>query len=142
MTKPAFFAAARSFSHANLMYQKFKESSSDVHILDFNHYFITPQGIYFLLWFSLLFNVCAFLKNQKAIPKSIEKDLQKVYEDLKQCRHVTFHIPPSFYDDRFRIFLKPSSWKTVEKIHHALSKFFDDEFLRYGEETYLHPNQS
>ena len=137
MTKEAFFATTRSFIHANLMLKSFNKTETDIPITDFNNYFSTAQGAYLLLWYALLFNVIAFLKNQRALPKSIEDDVDKVYEGLRQCRHAVFHITPTFFDEKFMILAKPKAFKIIQKIHFSLSEFFDTELQKYGNETSL-----
>jgi hypothetical protein len=137
MTKEALFAATRTFIHAELMRRNFNVTESKSHISDFVNYFAEPQGSYLLLWYSLLFNVCAFLKNQNAIPESIKGDLPKVYEDMNDLRNVAFHIPPTFFDKRFDVLINPSAFSTVCKIHETLQVFFDSELSRYGAETTL-----
>jgi len=137
ITKEAFFAVARSFIHANLMFKQFNATETDVPITDFNNYFATAKGSYLLLWYAMLFNVCAFIKNQNVIPESIKEDLPMVYEELNDLRNVAFHIPPTFFDKRFRILIDPKAFDTVSKIHHRLSEFFDLELSRYGIETSL-----
>lgn len=122
------------------MYDQFKKTESSFNIRDFTNDFVTEQGSYLLLWYALLFNVCAFLKNQNAIPTHIKSDLDSVYEQLNGLRNVVFHIPPTFFDDRFKILISESKFKTISRIHIALSEFFDTELAKYGQETDLTPS--
>lgn len=62
------------------MYKQFIMTDADVPLTDFNKYFVTDQGAYRVLYLSLLFNVCAFLKNQKCIPITIQTDLESIYQ--------------------------------------------------------------
>ena len=90
MEKKALFAASRSFIQANTKYRHFLAAESEVHPTDFNHFFTTSESVYLALWYSLLFNVCAFLKNQGAVPLVIREDLDSIYESFKEFRHFTF----------------------------------------------------
>jgi hypothetical protein len=139
MDKKTFFAAVRSYTHSNVMFNRFNETDSDLTIRDFNNYFVTEQGTYLLLWYSLLFNVCAFLKNQDAIPDSIKDDVTDIYDQWNDLRNVVFHIPPAFFDDRFRILLSPKSFQKISRIHRTLSDYFNTELVTFGEETDLTP---
>jgi hypothetical protein len=139
MDKRTFFAATRSFTQANTMYNQFISTTPRTDVRDFNHYPVSQKGVYHFLWLALLFNVCASLKGQSAIPNSIADDLESIYEPLRDFRHVIFHIPPEYFDDRFNILLQPSAFDKCVRIHEALSEFFADGLAKYGETTTLSP---
>jgi hypothetical protein len=139
MTKKAFFAGARSFIQANRMHELFNATDSDVDIRDFNHYFTTPQGIYFALWYALLYNVLEFLREQRSLPKPIAADVQTIFHPLRRFRNVIFHTPPKYFDERFNVILNKKAFDTILRIHFELSAFFDAELKKYGEYTELTP---
>ena len=139
MTKRKFFAAARSFIHANLMHKRFNETESKFDIRDFNAYFVDPQGIYFSLWYALLYNVLEFLTIEKAIPPNISKEVDAIYHPLRRFRNAILHTPPKYFDKRFDFILSQKAFKKILSIHFGLSKYFDEELAKYGETAELSP---
>ena len=135
MTKKKLFSASRSFIRANLMLRNFNKTDSRFHITDFNHYLTDPQGIYFCLWYALLFNVLEFLDEEKLTPLQIKKEVKEVFTPLKKFRNAVLHPQASYFDKRFEFMLNENYFKKVQHIHNELSNYFDAELATYGEET-------
>ena len=119
------------------MYKQFNKTESKFKLNDFNYYFADPQGIYFGLWYALLYNVLEFLKEQQSIPGPIIAYANEIYDPLRRFRNVILHTPPKYFDKRFDFILSRQAFKKVIYIHNELSKYFDNELAKYGETTDL-----
>ena len=127
MKHSAFLSVYRTFAQAHWMFLSFDKTPDAVSIRSLA-YFITERGTYMLLWYSLLFNVCEFLKANKSLPKSAEPQFLELRERWEKCRHMVSHVKPEVFNkENFRILASKRDHETIRSIHESLRLFFASE---------------
>ncbi|MCB9501622.1 MAG: hypothetical protein H6696_06760 [Deferribacteres bacterium] len=113
------------------MFEQFEKHKHLFDKNDLKNIFVSVPGTYMMLWYGLLFAVCGYLKDNNSIPKTIEQDVNSIYESLRLFRNAVFHVQDKYYTHKlFSIMKDNNSVHKIRKIHDTLGNYFLEEMKR------------
>lgn len=120
--------------HISFHKEELKKKKKSINSLE---YFISWEGTYLCVWYSLLFSVLEGLE-QHGFDLSMFKNYdQQLKKDLKNFRNAIFHTPSKYWDTRFVKFIKkyPANLEsTVEKLHKEIALALQSE-IKHRDKT-------
>ena len=95
-------------------------------------FFTGDQFVFMFIWCGLVFAMCEAFKNFNIIIPEIQKDIDDVYDDLKQFRNAIFHVHNKFLSNKLRKLIKDIEFLIkVTRIHEGIGRYLDNEKDKY-----------
>lgn len=125
MTAQEWEATARTWFQASwMLYNYIFTADKDMRTDDYLYLF-TANATYLLLWASLLFAICEFLRKCDDVPTELLSDANKLYHRLRKLRNAVFHIHRDLRPKSITKFLNDAEF-TFDLIdfHHSFEEYF------------------
>ena len=129
MNNETFITLHRHWMWANVMKQHFDRELEKGVKLPFN--IADRPGAYMLLWYSVLFSVLETFRNAGVTFPTVQKEIDEIYEPLKDLRNAIFHPQPKYWPRKLLRFISMKDTPIkVREIHSFIGGYFLQEIAR------------
>lgn len=127
MQKQRLAAIHRHWIWANSLKQKFEAILVKAGVRPSDEasiWFASDIGMFFCLWYGVLFVVCEALKKEKVKIPGVQADIDGIYESLRLFRNAVFHIQNEYWPDKlFKIMEDKGSAVRVRRAHDGIGNW-------------------
>ncbi len=95
-----------------------------------------PSNGFKFIWYGLVYVLIEFIEEKKLSIVNVSKNVSRVRDLLRHCRHATFHVPTKIVSKKFTdILMDVDSESDISKIHFEIKRCLEEEIKRRIEKT-------